>query len=117
MKDDFGRKVRFYRIEAEKTQKEMAEYLGYKTSSSIAKIEDGTNDVPLSVAEKIATFLGISVAKFFEPIPEDYSTEYRSFLHFLPYLAKAKDYQLKAIEDMLGMTADKKSGISTSEAI
>ena len=103
MKIDFGKKVRYYRLKAKKTQKELADYLGYKTSSSVAKIEDGTNDVLLSTAERIAVFLGIGMISFFEDIPDNENQDYKEYNRFIPYLAKAKGYQLKAIEDMLGM--------------
>ena len=103
MKEDFGRKVRYYRQKAEKTQKDLADHLGYKTSSSIAKIEDGTNDVPLSVAEQIASFLGISMREFFEPIPEDNMRQYSAFIEYLPYLAQASDETIANIRFMLHM--------------
>ena len=114
MKEDFGRKVRYYRQRAEKTQKELADYLGYKTSSSVAKIEDGTNDVPLSAAEQIATFLGISMRDFFEPIPQDNLEKYSAYVEYLPYLALASEETIRNIRFMLGMPVEvKKSNDGT----
>ena len=115
MKEDFGRKVRYYRQRAEKTQKELADYLGYKTSSSVAKIEDGTNDVPLSAAEQIATFLGISMRDFFEPIPQDNLEKYSAYVEYLPYLALASEETIRNIRFMLGMPVEvKKSNDGSS---
>ena len=118
MENDFGKKVRHYRKEADKTQKELADFLGYKTSSSVAKIEDGTNDVPVSVAVRIAEFLGISPKQFFEPIPENSWGQYRQYFEYLPHLAEAEEGDLRSIRKILGMPVEEKKsdGRSISRA-
>lgn len=99
MTNDFGKKVRYYRKKAGKTQLELSQYLGYKSSSSIAKIEDGTNDVLVSDAEKIAQFLGIGMVRFFDPLP----VEDESFKEYLPYLAQADEKTIDLVRLALGM--------------
>lgn len=116
MDNDFGKKVRYYRVLRNKTQKDLSDYLGYKTPSSVAKIEDGTNDVPLSVVEQIATFLRVDIIKFFDPLPED-ANEYAEYEEFLPYLAKTDPVTLKNVRLLLGMPMEKKSGNSAADKI
>lgn len=52
-----GENIRRAREKAGLTQDELAQKLGYKTRSSIAKIENGTNDIPQSKIAKIAEAL------------------------------------------------------------
>ena len=116
MTNDFGKKVRYYRKKAGKTQLELSQYLGYKSSSSIAKIEDGTNDVLVSDAEKIAHFLGIGMVRFFDPLP----VEDESFREYLPYLAQADEKTIDLVRLALGMEPilrlKKSDGASSAEA-
>lgn len=102
MNNTFGTRIRELRKSVGITQKELADYLGYKTSSSVAKIEDGSNDIPISVAARIADYFNVGISSLFIESTNSME-EYASFVRFLPYLSNAKDYQLKAIEDMLGM--------------
>lgn len=44
----FGARVKYYREKAGKTQKELADELGYTSHTSIYKIEHGENSIPLS---------------------------------------------------------------------
>lgn len=52
-----GENIRRAREKAGLTQDELAQKLGYKTRSSIAKIENGTNDIPQSKIVSIANAL------------------------------------------------------------
>ena len=52
-----GENIRRAREKAGITQDELAQKLGYKTRSSIAKIENGTNDIPQSKIVSIANAL------------------------------------------------------------
>lgn len=106
MKSEFGKKLRYYRLKVGMTQKELSERLGYKTSSSIAKIEDGTNDIPVTTAQRIAKVLGIDVMSFIEPLPND--DEFEPYHEYLPYLAKADDVTLRNIRAILGMPMENK---------
>lgn len=55
-----GEKIRQARIAKGLTQEELAEKLGYKSRSSINKIETGGRDVPRSQLKKIAEILDVS---------------------------------------------------------
>ena len=52
-----GDRIRTRREELGLTQKELAERLGYKTKSSITKIEAGDNNLPITKVAKIAKAL------------------------------------------------------------
>ena len=61
---DFGKKVKARREELGMTQEELAEKLGYKTKSTIAKIECGINDPVLSRVSAFAEALNTTVSYF-----------------------------------------------------
>ena len=61
---DFGRKVRERREALGMTQEVLAEKLGYKTKSSIAKIESGVNDPVLSKVSDFAEALNVPISFF-----------------------------------------------------
>lgn len=52
-----GRYVKARRLELGLTQEELAHKMGYKTKSSINKIEIGAQDVPLAKVEELARCL------------------------------------------------------------
>ena len=54
---DIGYRIRRRREELKMTQQELADKLGYKNKSSIAKIETGTNDIVQSKVVEFAKVL------------------------------------------------------------
>lgn len=60
--NNIGENIRIAREKAGLTQDELAQKLGYKTRSSIAKIENGTNDIPQSKIVLIAEALNTTPA-------------------------------------------------------
>ena len=71
---DFGKKVRERREALGMTQEELAVKLGYRTQSSIAKIESGVNDPVLSKVKDFSRELQVPISYFLdwdkkEPIP------------------------------------------------
>jgi len=56
-----GERIRQRREELGMTQTELAERMGYKSRSSINKIENGTNDIVQSRVEKFAKVLDTSI--------------------------------------------------------
>lgn len=56
-----GERIRQRREELGMTQTELAERMGYKSRSSINKIENGTNDIVQSKVEKFAKVLDTSI--------------------------------------------------------
>lgn len=61
---DFGKKVRMRREALGMTQGELAEKVGYKERSAIAKIESGVNDPTLSKVADFAEALSVDVSYF-----------------------------------------------------
>lgn len=53
---DIGKRIRLKREELNMTQEELASRLGYKSKTTIAKIENGTNDI---VQSKVAAFADV----------------------------------------------------------
>jgi len=61
----FGEKVKQYRKEKGLSQDDLAQSLGYKSRSSINKIEHGIYDLPLQKMMDMAKVLGVDVAVLF----------------------------------------------------
>lgn len=59
---DIGRRIKERREELKMTQQELADRLGYRNKSSIAKIETGTNDIVQSKVVEFAKVLDTTVA-------------------------------------------------------
>ena len=59
---DIGKKIRFKREQLNMTQEELAKRLGYKSKTTIAKIENGTNDIVQSKVVDFANALNTTVA-------------------------------------------------------
>lgn len=55
---EIGKNIMEKRKELNMTQEELAKKLGYKSKSTINKIENGTNDIPQSKIVKFAEVLG-----------------------------------------------------------
>jgi transcriptional regulator with XRE-family HTH domain len=60
--NDIGKRIRSRRESLGITQEELAKMLGYKNKSTIAKIENGTNDITQSKVVEFANFLDTTVA-------------------------------------------------------
>ena len=59
---EIGKNIMERRKELGLTQEELAKKLGYKSKSTINKIENGTNDIPQSKVVKFAEALGTTPA-------------------------------------------------------
>lgn len=55
-----GDKIREYRLQRGYTQEELAQKVGYKSKTTINKIELNINDIPLSKVEAFAKALGVA---------------------------------------------------------
>lgn len=62
IKSDFGERIKQLRISKNLSQDELAARLGYKSRSSINKIELGQNDIPTSKISQMARFFHVSEA-------------------------------------------------------
>ena len=59
---EIGKNIMQIRKELGMTQEELATKMGYKSKSTINKIENGTNDIPQSKVVKFAEVLGTTPA-------------------------------------------------------
>ena len=59
---DIGKRIRLKREEMGITQEDLANILGYKNKSTIAKIENGTNDIVQSKVKAFAKALDTTVS-------------------------------------------------------
>ena len=59
---NIGKRICARRKELGMTQEELAKRMGYKSKSTINKIENGTNDIPQSKVVKFAEVMGTTVA-------------------------------------------------------
>ena len=59
---NIGNNIRQARIYAQLTQEELAKRMGYKSKSTINKIELGKNDIPQSKIKQFAEVLGTTTA-------------------------------------------------------
>ena len=57
-----GRRIKYYREQKNLTQQELADIMGYKSKSTIGKIETGVNDINQSTAVKFAKALNVPVS-------------------------------------------------------
>ncbi len=72
---DIGAIIKNRRTELGMTQDELAEKTGYKTRSSINKIEKGFNDLPRNKIELFAKALNVPQAYFLSDEPQDMTLE------------------------------------------
>ena len=59
---DIGKRIKARREQLNITQEELANKLGYKNKSTIAKIENGTNDIVKSKVKEFAAALNTTIA-------------------------------------------------------
>lgn len=102
MDNGIGKNVRYYRNRLQLTQTELAEKLGYKSFSSISKIESGDRDIPLSSVWELAKALKCSPADLFSPIPEE-----KEYDEYIPYLANASAETIENVRFILRMPPKK----------
>lgn len=69
---ELHKRIKNRRIELGLTQDELAKKLGYKSRSSINKIESGKNDIPQSKISSIAKALNVSLLELLDLAPDDH---------------------------------------------
>lgn len=60
--EDFGKRVREYRLQKRLSQQELADRVGYKGKDMISRIESGQTNIPMPKAIEIANALGVKVS-------------------------------------------------------
>ena len=102
-KHDFGKRFRAFRKAAGLTQKEVAEKLGYSSHVAIFKIENGRQDVPISLVPKICQVLQCDPLQLLG-IHDDYSAphpEGSNIMERIDKLPASKRNELVNIVDIL----------------
>lgn len=106
MKDDktqrFGDRVKERRIAARLSQEYVAELMGYKTRSSIQKIESGKADIPLAKVGTLAQALRTTPAYLLGQTddPRDYGAQQDAFIDApLPLSEEGKVDRMRLNED------------------
>lgn len=94
-----GKKVKQRREELGLTQKELAHKLGYKSKSTINKIELDINDVSQSKLVRLAAALDVEPTYFIDDTPDEMDIRYRDAFNRLSDANKAQ--ALKYIEFLL----------------
>jgi len=68
-------RIKDARIAAGLSQKQLAERLGYKSTSAIARIENGDNNFPMSKVDAFADALGVHPSYLWNGNRENYHTD------------------------------------------
>lgn len=109
---NIGNNIRQARIAAQMTQEELASKMGYKSKSTINKIELGKNDIPQSKIKQFAEVLGTTTAILMgweemqknNDIIADIVIRLRTdtdFLDVVSNMYKLNDEQLASVKQML----------------
>lgn len=104
-----GEKIKRLRKQKDLTQKELAEMCGYKSLTTINKIELGINSVPLSVIEKLAFSLEVTPAYLMgwednlgqDKKIEDISNEEKKLVSLIGQLTEEETKELASFVDYL----------------
>lgn len=106
-----GDRIKERRITLGMTQEELANRMGYKSKSTINKVESGVNDVNQTTASKYATKLGVSVAYLLgwtddvNYVPDQKTEEYVQMESMqnisVAYLTELTGYNMESIIDDL----------------
>lgn len=112
-----GDRIKERRITLGMTQEELANRMGYKSKSTINKVESGVNDVNQTTASKYATKLGVSVAYLLgwtddvNHVPDQKTEEYVQMESMqnisVAYLTELTEYDMKdMIADLLKLNQE-----------
>lgn len=93
---EIGTRIKQQREKLGMTQKELANALRYKSKTTIAKIEKGTNDFPQKNIYKFANVLQVTPA-FLMGLEEDFEVRNPSFTKKLNTILKDKSINLSTL--------------------
>lgn len=60
--EEFGRRVKEFRLQKRLSQQELADRVGYKGKDMISRIESGQTNIPMPKAIEIAQALGVKIS-------------------------------------------------------
>lgn len=119
--NEIGHAIKQARKKAGLTQQELAKKMGYKSSTTICKIESGENSVTLDTIARLADVLNVTVAEL-QGLPKPIQTkeEYNSGLiesvkHLLANSIETKDIdftddEINTIAGFVKLLSDAKKG-------
>ena len=101
----FGEIVKHRREELQLTQQELAEKLGYSSSTTISRIENGSRDGPQKQVAKIAQALDMDPASLItlqiESVPKQESIEEAKMRRLYAYYKALTEVQQKSIIEQM----------------
>ena len=103
---EIGTRIKQQREKLGMTQKELANALGYKSKTTIAKIEKGTNDFPQKNIYIFANVLQVTPA-FLMGLEEDFEVRNPSFTKKLNTILKDKSINLSTLSKKINISEDK----------
>ncbi|WP_155729841.1 helix-turn-helix domain-containing protein, partial [Streptobacillus moniliformis] len=86
--NDLGKKIQKRRLELNLTQEQLAQKIGYKSTSTIAKIEKNINTIPF---DKLLDFCKALDIPIYELLPENNNIEQ---IKYAPYVNKIIDLNI-----------------------
>lgn len=103
-----GEKIKLRRIENGWSLQDLADRMGYKNKSSIARIESGEIDPPQSKVVKFADALGTTIADLM-----DWNEVQKNNDTIIDAVAKMREDEkfLSVVESLLKLDADKMSAV------
>jgi transcriptional regulator with XRE-family HTH domain len=101
-----GDRIKERRIEIGMTQDELAKKLGYKTRSTITKIEKNENDVNQTTLKKIADALDVPPAYFIEIV--EHPTRKKYLMSYFNKLIKMSDADIDNVCQYIDFLTNKK---------
>ena len=69
LKKDYGSMIKDARLQANVSQKELSEAIGYKTATAISLIESGKRDIAAYMLDRIIEVLGLKNDYFVSKLP------------------------------------------------
>ena len=99
-----GERIKARRIQMGLSQRDLAEKMGYKNHSVIARIEAGTVDLPQSRLDQFAQVLGVSHALLLGLVSEETSRQNDRLAEIIVKMRKDPEF-FEAVSNMADLSA------------
>ena len=100
-----GKRIKECRTKLGLSQRDLAEKMGYKNHSVIARIEAGSVDLPQSRIDQFAQVLGVSHAYLLGLVSEEASTKNSRMAELVVKMRKDPEF-FEAVSKMADLSAD-----------
>ena len=108
--NELGKNIMNKRKELNMTQEELAKRMGYKSKSTINKIENGTNDVPQSKIVRFAEILGTTPGELMG-WDKDAEEEINDSIADIIVRMRSDDDFLSVVKTLNSLDSEKISGV------